>query len=372
MKGKHIIWRSLVFCLVFGFTSQGSSIAQTTKPQSGVAWDQVVDAAKKEGKVMIYGRATPEMRAALDKSFIPKYGIAVELLNIPQGSQMTAKLKAERQAGLCLADLIIHGPTTTTLLKSEGILDPVEPLLILPEVTDPGVWKKGFFFMDKERMLKPMRARFVRFVVRNTGMVNKGELNSYRDLLNPKWKGKMVMDNLTLPGTGNTFLSFLVAIWGRDQTVTFMKELAAQEPVITTDIRLGVEWVARGKYPIGIGLRATELSEFFKVGAPIETVKTIEGGQMGPGDGTIAVVNKRPHPNATALFVNWILTKEGQAAWYEGDGLPSARLDVSTEGIDPIFLPETDENVSVEDEACQAVKGEMGALAKEIFAPLLK
>ncbi|MFH1240861.1 MAG: extracellular solute-binding protein [Pseudomonadota bacterium] len=336
-------------------------------------WGELVEAAKKEGKVMIYGFADPDLRKDLRKAFSEKYGIEPEFLSIPQGGELTARMKKERAAGLYLADVLFIGPTTMTFqLKPAGILDTMEPLLILPEVTDPKVWRKDYIFTDKEGMIRPLRALFSRFAFRNSNLVKESELTSYRDLLDPKWKGKMVLCDPTIPGSGNAFVAFLNGTWGRDQTVEFLKQLVKQEPVVTNDIRLPMEWVARGKSLLAIAPRPEALPEFLKAGAPIATVKMIEGGLLTPGSGCIAVVNNRPHPNAAAVFINWVLSKEGLTVWSKADGFASARLDVPTDWVPAPFVPEAGERLFVEDEEAYKVRSELMNLCKEIFGPLMK
>jgi iron(III) transport system substrate-binding protein len=336
-------------------------------------WDKLLKAAKNEGQVMIYGRVGPEIRKALKKEFLGKYGIDLDFLYLARGRELAARMKKERRAGLYLADVVVHGATTgINLLKPTGIFESMEPLLILPEVTDPKVWRPDFCFIDRDRMIKPMRASFFRYAARNTNLVKEGEINSYRDLLNLKWKGRIVMYDPTGPGSGNMFISLLSRVWGHEQTLGFQRQLIKQEPTVIKDLRLPWEWLARGKYSVGIALSAELCPEMLDLGAPVAQVKVIEGGLLGSGAATIAVVNKRPHPNATAVFVNWILTREGQTVWSEADGHPGSRLDLSNEWIHPTFLPGPGEKVTVDNEESCIEGPKRMKESKEIFAPLLK
>lgn len=371
MKKTLIFAGSLICLLLLGLVAGSPKAMASPKVAWEVKWNELVEAAKKEGEVMIYGRGDPEVRKSLRNAFTGKYGVDLEFLYFARGGEMTARIKKERGASLYIPDVIIHGTgTLITLLKPAGILDPLGSLLVLPEVTDPKVWR--VFFMDKDCMVKPMRTTFMRFAIRNTNLVKEGELTSYRDLLDPKWKGKMVMGDPSRPSTTSAFVTFLHRIWGRDKTVEFLRQLVKQEPVISRESRLPLEWVARGKYPIGIGMRNEPIPEFLKAGAPLALVKMAEGVKLAPGAGNLAIVNKCPHPNATALFINWILTMEGQTIWSKADGYPSSRLDVSTEWINPVFLPDPDEKICILDEADYKASSEQWNLSKEIFTPLLK
>lgn len=164
------------------------------------------------------------------------------------------------------------------------------------------------------------------YVLVNTEMVKETELISYRDLLNLRWKSNMVLSDPTIAGAG---LRFFGVVGGRIMGLDFMKELARQEPVITKDRRLQVEWVARGKYPIGLGAESPSISEFKNAGAPIREVVPIEGSGLAAGSGCIGLINKAPHPNASKLFINWFLGQEGQTVWTKAirkaGGSPASR-----------------------------------------------
>lgn len=366
MKKKIVVVLSLFCFLLVGF-------ALNTPKAVAMSWDQLVEAGKKEGKVMIYGSGSPAVRKELSSAFTPKYGIELEFLYIGRGGALAAKIKQERSAGLYLPDAIISGNTTATnLLKPVNAIDPIEPLLVLPDVKDPKMWIEGFYFIDKDKMMKPLRANFNRFVVRNTELVKEGELKSYKDLINPKWKGKIIMGDPARPGTGNGFVGFLNAVWGRAETTEYLKKLAALDPVLTKEIRMPVEWVARGKKALAVAPRIESVPEFLKNKSPIAPVRMIEGGTLAPGTGNIFVCNKRPHPNATAVFVNWLLTKEGMTAFSRGDGHPTGRKDVPTDFIEPIFMQQPGDIPNVDPEEAYKIRKELQILCKKIFAAQLK
>ncbi len=371
MKRRLIVAASL-FCLLFlGFGADVRKVMAVSKPGT---WDELVEAAKLEGKVMVYGGVGPELRKEIRKAFTGKYGVNIEFLYIPRGMVLAAKVKKEREADQYVPDIIIHQPATfINLLKPGGILDPMEPFFMLSETADPQIWRRGLYFIDEARMIKPMLSIFMRYAIRNTDEVKEWELSSYRELLDRKWKGKIVMGDPTGPGSTSDLIAFLTGIWGSSQTVEFLRHLVKQGPVISNEARPPVEWVARGKYPVGIGLKMDLLPEFLKLGLPVASVKMAEGGKLGPGGGTITIVNKRPHPNAAVLFLNWVLTREGQTVWSKASGFASARLDVSTEWVQPSSsLPEPGEKSWIEHEGSIKARNDFMKRVREIFAPILK
>jgi iron(III) transport system substrate-binding protein len=310
----------------------------------------------------------------LASAFEKKYGIKVEWVN-GRGEELTQRMQTEKTAGISTVDVVMSGDATTlTVLKPRGLLGKIGAQLILPEVTDPQAWiTKHVPFYDKDQMGIAMLATPQRYVIRNTAMVNDHELTSYKDLLNPKWKGKITMNDPTVTGTGNAFLTMLAFnLWGVEGAKEFMRQLVKQEPAITRDRRLQAEWVARGKYAISIATNFENAIEFMNLGSPIAFAKVKEGGKIGSGAGGLSVPETPAHPNASKVFINWILSKEGHAVFVKTYGSPGSRRDAPREGVPPQMFAEPDEKFYEETEESILFRTEMMKLAKEIFAPLFK
>ncbi|MBI4332125.1 MAG: ABC transporter substrate-binding protein [Chloroflexi bacterium] len=259
-------------------------------------------------------------------------------------------------------------------MKPLGILGSIEPLLVLPEVTDPKAWITDTVpFMDKDRTGFSMIASFQRFVLINTDLVSQGEITSYKDILNSRWKGKMVYFDPTITGSGNAFIRFLATdVWGLEGTKDFMRQLAKQDPAFTREKRLSAEWVARAKHPVGIAPDRGVVIDLMRAGAPIVFVKAAEGGITGTSGGGLGVVARMANPNATKLFVNWLLSREGHASFIRVYGQPGTRKDAPREGIPKEMFPEPGEKVFMEREESILFQDEMMKAAKEIFGSLLK
>lgn len=337
-------------------------------------WQDLVSAAKNEGKLTIYTTSNAEVINAFAVPFKQRYGVTIEYV-IGRGEELARRLLSEQTAGIFLADVIIAGGTTGLVtLKPQGLLDRLEPQIILSEVKDPKVWRAGRVpFVDKEGYSLAMIATAQRYITRNTDLVKEGEIKSYKDMLDPKWKGKIISNDPSIAGTASAMYTFLGHdVWGMEQTLEYMRQMVKQEPVLTRDTRLQVEWVARGKYPIGMATLLEQTQEFIKLGSPISQVKVVEGVKLGSGAGGLQIARKQPHSNAAKVFVNWILTQEGQAAFVKGFGNPGARIDSPREGIAPDLFPTPDEKVYPDTEEGVLARGIMMQHAKDIFAPLLK
>ena len=210
--------------------------------------------------------------------------------------------------------------------------------------------------------------------MRNTQAVKAEEIRSYYDILLPKWQGNIVMGDPTIAGVSQSwFLLMLQRILGMEKGADYMRQLVEQKPVLTREDRTAVEGVARGKYQLAIGLHPPTVAEFRRMGAPVEPLRMIEGTPTTASMGNVSVLDKNPHPNATVVFLNWLLTKEGQTVFSQSLRMPSARVDVTTEGMDPYYVRQPGEKVfsNYEEELAQ-LQGKMAPMVKEIFAPLLK
>jgi len=201
-------------------------------------------------------------------------------------------------------------------------------------------------------------------------MIKKGDLKSYKDLLDPKWKGKIVLYNPWRPSAAAGWATFMISdAFGRVGGEQFLRDFAATEPLLTSDVRQQIEWVAKGKYPIGVGVQHASLSEFKSKGAPVTINRFIEGGNINPGSACVELSPWAPHPNAAAIYINWLLTKEGQAAYARGTGSPPARNDVPLEGlgVDPSKIAGPNDKAFITKEAFYKLQGTAMKLAREIW-----
>ncbi|MBI4332256.1 MAG: extracellular solute-binding protein [Chloroflexi bacterium] len=335
-------------------------------------WDRTVAGAKKEGKLVILGSATAALRdVGMDKFFDQKFGLSSEYTG-GSASEIIPKLLAERRAGLYLSDIFMISLTTgLSTLKPSGATQPLDKALFLPEVLNPKAWYQGELpWADKDHHQLPMLAMPVASIVVNTEMVKPEEIGSYRDLLNPKWKGQIALMDPTQAGGGASWFS---AMAEGIMDVNFLREFGKQEPVISRNDRLMAEWVARGKYPIMVGLKTDLVAEFRRAGAPLDLVVPKEGTYVAASSGGLALLKDAPHPNAAKLFLNWVLTKEGATFVARAFGGQSARVDVPTDFIDPKQVRQPGgKYLDANNEEFALKKVEHFKLAGEIFAGSLK
>ncbi|MDZ4246645.1 MAG: ABC transporter substrate-binding protein [Dehalococcoidia bacterium] len=350
-------------------------VTPTPKPEWQVKWGNALAEAKKEGKVSIYALWGQDTRVAVSQAFRDKFGIEAEFTSFARGAELLAKVKLEQNAGLNIPDVFgAGGPTFITTMKPAGVLGQIQPLLFLPEVTDTKMWNGGkLAFSDKEGNSIAMGATAQRFMVYNTNLVKKGEITSYEDALKPQFKDKISINDPTVTGSGNAVFSHLALnVWDVEKTKDFYTRLLRDQGAeVIRDNRLQIEVVAKGKHSLGIGGRIATQAEFLDAGAPIAQVATNDVF-VSHGDGVLGVPPKSPHPNATLVFVNWILSKEGHAVWVKSTGNPGLRVDAPKEGINPIFFINPEEKLFLDSEEAILFRGKMISVAKEVIAAVGK
>lgn len=351
---------------------KGANLPRGEKAGWQLKWETALAEGKKEGKVVLYTIWGAQTRGLLAKAFKDKFGIELEVLAFSRGPEITARANTEQRAGLKTVDIFGTGPITLlTTMKPDGLLGPIEPLLVLPEITDTKIWRGNVLpFLDKEARGLGMSATAQRYILRNTDLIKEGEITSYLDVLKPQFKGKIALDDPAVTGAGAAMLAHMaVDLWDLDRAKAFLRDLLVkQEAVIVRERRTMVEWVARGKYAIGLAPLTETTAEFIALGSPIALLPPKEGTAMSTGGNGLAISPGLAHPNATTVFVNWILSKEGQSVFVQGVGAPSGRLDVAAEGILPILSPQAGEKVFPETEKLILFRGEMVQIAKEIIA----
>jgi len=213
-------------------------------------WEKTIQAAKKEGQLTLYG--SPDFEGLFGE-FHKKYP-EIKITGVfNRGADVAKRLMAERRGDKYLADLYVNGMTTgyNVFYKAKA-LDPIPPQLILPEVTDTSKWWRGkLHYVDPENQYLLNINRENRMVVAyNTKLVNPAEIKSYWDLLNPKWKGKIVAYDPTLGGSGDAMRFFY---HNKSLGPEFIRRILLEtDIVISTDTRQMGDWLAGGKFALSI------------------------------------------------------------------------------------------------------------------------
>jgi len=331
------------------------AISPAANGQWEAQWEKTVAAAKKEGELSIYLNAPAQVRPALTKAFEEKFGIKSYVVT-GTGPELSAKIVSEYGAGLHQADVSFQGCSTLiTLIGTHGYLAPIEPLLVMPEVRDRKVWFGGKLNYDKAGLAFRFINHSLPPVVYNTELVKAGAIQSYLDLQKTEWKKKILMHDPSILGAGANGLSYLGSLWGFAKAKDYLaQQLKVQETAITRNYQQHVEWVGQGKYAVGLWPNPGQVARYLKAGTPVAVTHLKEGFVASPAFGCLGVVSKPAHPNATAVFVNWFLSREGQTLAVKSYELPSARLDVAPTGVLKEFVIGAEQKAFVESEEFNA------------------
>src|SRR6266705_3333041 len=232
-----------IFLIAMSLALLGSAGALA---QSSQSWEQILAAAKKEGMVSVIGPQGSETRDALTLAFQKKYpDIRVELQGMA-GNQIGPKLLNELAAGRNSTDVLITGTTTAleTLLPAKALVA-VKPWLSGPHSQDPSKWRGGkLTFSDEAQSYNLIFSAYVKApFIYNSNLVSGTDFKSWKDLLEPKWQGKIALkDPLGAGGgLGNSTLWYSHEGLGKD----FMRKIfALKDLVMPRDDRQMLDFAA--------------------------------------------------------------------------------------------------------------------------------
>ena len=309
-------------------------------------WNQLIAAARREGKVVVSGPPNPDIRRELPAKFKERFGIDLEYIG-GRTSVLAGRLRLERRVGHYTVDVSISGTeTAATIFYAEKMIEPLRPLL-LPEVRDPTKWKgKKIWFYDPENKYILQLIRYVSSPLSiNTRYVKPEEFKSFKDLLNPKWKGKISASDPTIHGSGGSIATMLHLTFGEE----FVKRLyIGQKVQLSRNGRQLADWLARGIYPVSLSTGGSRLQRLQNDGFPVESISKLDdmpGYIGGGGYSKVSIFKPRPHPNAGRLFVNWLASKEGLEAYARGQLHPTTRVDIDESFVPPhVIIPKPGEN----------------------------
>jgi iron(III) transport system substrate-binding protein len=313
MGVKSILGCLPLFAAVLALQPQGSLAA--VSPET---WDEIVAKAREEGSVVVHGAPGASYRTALVTAFNQSHPDIKVQFSGASGAGEIPKVIRERQVGIFAWDVWVGG-TTGALgqLKPVGFFQPLVSVL-RPEVMADDKWSGGFAagWMDLEQNIYYAFDGTVQYAVLvNWDHVSRDSLTSVADLIKPEFAGKIVWHDPRTSGTGNGTSLTMLANLGMEGLIALYKN----QVVYTNNPQQIGEWVVRGRYPIGIGFEFAVLKEFqdqgvgMNVSPPPDTAYKAQ--QISVGFGSVGLVDRAPHPNAAAVYINWLLSKEGQAAW---------------------------------------------------------
>ena len=321
-KGFHLVWLTILLVILIGCAPKAVPVTAPTQaapssvstPASNlssatsqdIAWQKIIDAAKKEGKVNAYSfNWVGDIGIAVSKAFKEKYGITLEVVT-GRGAEFVERIKTEKRMGQIVGDVTEGSSLHTHNMRLEGLLTSV--------VDDVPVFReKNVWYVDVTAIDPQYKANLVWRILEyapyiNTKLVKPEDVPQYwKDLLDPKWKGKM---SLTEPNiSAGPYENIVVLMENKVWDEEYVKALYRQN--LRYPLGLPDETLALARGDTHLIVRGTDAStgRYALEGAPIQAIDMKDG--MVVSTASIGIVANGPNPNATRVFINWIFGPEG-------------------------------------------------------------
>ncbi len=301
MKGKRF---------VAAFIMQAFTWCAFALSPSQIWANDILENAKKEGQVVFYASTEIEVSRMVTALFEKKYPF-IKATAIRIGSEkMATRLIAEAQAKQVKADVVHQSGFDFYGVLQKGVFESYnspERAAFPPDFKDD----KGFWVIDSATL---------NVFAYNTRLVAHSDLpKSFRDLAEPKWKDRLLMDE-----NESKWMAGMTQYFGEAETMDLLRKLAGQGIQFRTGHSLIATLLAAGERPAAVIAFANGVDRLKKESAPIDWIalEPLIGLTFGLG-----LVKQAPHPNAAKLFVDFLLSQEGQQA-YAAANYYSARKDV--------------------------------------------
>ena len=282
--------------------------------------EAVLEGARKEGKLVVYTSMTVDQAQKLNNAFSAKYPFIQIGMFRAVGERLLTKIMTEAQAGRYEFDVVQSAETQAYFLKKKNLLGKYLP-------AEAKHLHKGFFDSEGYWSAVYMMPNVIGY---NARMVKRNEVpRSDEDFLNPKWKGKIGMDH-----TKPEWFAWKLKRMGEEKGMAYMKKLGAQEFRLYAGLTIITNLLAAGEFPLVLNTYVHNAEDAKRKGAPVDWVaQEPVFTKFQP----IGVGARAAHPNAAKLFVDFMLSEEGQKIIASFGRVPT-RIGVPTavQGIDKL------------------------------------
>lgn len=318
-------------------TAPAAAPARSTSPASNLpppasqddAWAKVVQAAKKEGRLTIYSyNMVGDVGIKVSQAFAENYGFKPEIVT-GGGAALAEKILTEKRNAMMTADIMDANPLQISNIKAAGTTTSSSEIPVLKE---RGVWRIEPWLNDAEKHILLHTTLYLTSFANTNVLKSQDFPKSFAELAQPQWKGKMgTWDAAISSGPTNLFLTLLrrklidentLRAIGRNDVRFVASNADASRSLIQGTYALDIETgnITYGQIYASVG---TPL--------PIRPIAMQEGTVFT--NNALAAVKDGPHPNAAKVFLNWLLSPEGQNVFVKAQLLTPVRKDV------PDFVP---------------------------------
>ena len=324
-------------------------------------WERLIAAAQEEGKLVIAGGSGVQTIAPIYKFFEDKFGVKV-VLGRGSSTEHANRVLAEQSAGRFTVDVAHSGANSANVRYiANGMAQPIAPWIFHPEAMPENWFGDRWWWTDAEEeyhfvmtsALSSASGGSFWWNTNNLGLDEVASWTSWRDVLSDDNIGEVIsLTHFVGGSTGGDLTSFLDPTQG----VWYFERLKTEmDTFFTSDFNLIADSLAFGGYDIGVdvGGAGTILTEIRDNGGPVESYTDAYDKGLVPGlesiqtlnatggaGGMLLLMQNVPHPNATKLYVNWMLSREGQQAIHDTPGEGAAPDELHTRvslrrGLDP-------------------------------------
>lgn len=299
----------LIAAIVIVFSGAAVGYGADADPQRAL-----IEGARKEGKMVFYTSVETEFARSLTTGFEAKYPFIKTDVFRSTHDKIVSRMSIERKAGTYATDTISVGEFETYHMQKSGLITPYKSPMsaAYPEgFKDPnGYWTDLY-----DNLL---------VMAYNTNKVKREELpKRYEDLLHPRWKGRMALDQ-----NEDRWFANMLHLMGEKRGLEFMEALAKQQINFRRGRSLITQLLAAGEFDLQIVAYWYRPYTLKKQGAPVDWL-AIEPVIVALHP--ISIVDRAPHPNAARLFIDFTLSEEGQRIFTQR-GRVSARVGMKPEG----------------------------------------
>lgn len=296
-RARHAILAALAACLLCAV-------------DAGAADQATIDAARKEGQLTWYTtQIIDQFARPAAQAFEKKYGVRVNYVRA-NSNDVALRVLNEGRAGKMVAD-VFDGTSATASLKKEGLVARFVPdnAKTLPtEYVDA----EGYWVATNLYVLTPGY---------NTELIRKGtEPKTFEDLLDPRYKGKIVWNSSSSSSAAPGFIAVVLATMGEEKGKAYLRQLAKQNVAgLSVAARQVLDQVIAGEYAIALNIFNNHAVISAAKGAPVDWIP------MQPALGVLSVISvtkDAPHPNAARLFLDFLISEDGQKLFRAADYLP--------------------------------------------------
>jgi iron(III) transport system substrate-binding protein len=280
---------------------------------------QLTEAAKKEGKLVFYTSVETEFARSLTTAFETRYPFIKSDIFRSTHDKILSRLNVERKTGTYTADSVSVGEFETYHMQKLGFITPYKSPFA-------AVYPQGF--KDPNGYWTDLYDNLI-VTAYNTKRVPQEELpKRYEDLLQPRWKGRMVLDQ-----NEDRWFANMLYLMGEQKGMEFMQALAKQEIAIRNGRGMVTQLLGAGEYDLQIVAYWYRPHLMKKQGAPVDWI-SLEPAIVATHP--ISVVNRAPHLNAAKLFIDFAISEEGQRIFVQR-GRESAKPGLKPDGY-PVHL----------------------------------